>query len=83
MNSNCEFPGNPSPLGKPSIKTRLAATPHGKLAIHTGHGKEYGQVSAERSFTGKASTNNGATPKGGLSIGGGHGTEYGQVSSRG
>jgi PHP family Zn ribbon phosphoesterase len=83
MNRNCEFPGNPSPVGKPSIKTRLAATSKGKLAIHTGHGKEYGQVSAERSFTGKSGTSNGATPKGGLTIRTGHGTEYGQTSSRG
>jgi hypothetical protein len=78
-----EFPGNTSPVGKPSVKVRQAATPCGKLEIHTGHGKEYGQVSAERSFTGKSSTSNGATSKGGLSIGGGHGTEYGQTSSRG
>ena len=78
-----EFPGNPSPVGKPSVKVRQAATPCGKLDIHTGHGKEYGQKSAERSFTGKSSLNNGATPKGGLTVRSGHGTEYGQVSSRG
>jgi len=84
MNRNCEFPGNPSPVGKPSVKTRLATTPKGKLAIHTGHGKEYGQTTAPRSHTGGGNgLANGATSKGGLSIGGGHGTEYGQTSSRG
>jgi hypothetical protein len=84
MNRNCEFPGNPSPLGKPPIKAVLTATPKSKLAIHTGHGKEYAQVNAARSHTGGGNgLDNGATRKGGLTIGTGHGTEYGQVSSRG
>jgi len=82
MNRNCEYPGNPSPVGKPSITARKTATSKGTLPIHTGHGKEIGQTSAARSFTGKAAAN-GATPKGGLPHHTGHGTEYGQVSSRG
>jgi hypothetical protein len=76
------FPGNPSPVGKPSITKRLTATSCGTLPIHTGHGKEIGPTQAERSFTGKGHKS-GATSKGGLTIHTGHGTEYGQTSSRG
>jgi len=78
-----EFPGEHTPLGKPSIKARQTATSRGTLPIHTGHGTGYGQVCAERSFTGKSSLNNGATSKGGLTIHTGHGTEIGPTTSRG
>jgi pyridoxine 5'-phosphate synthase PdxJ len=83
MNRNCEYPGNPSPVGKPSITARLTALSKGKLEIHTGHGKEIGQTTAQRSFPGTKSNPTAATQKGGLTIHTGHGTEYGQVSSRG
>jgi hypothetical protein len=76
------FPGNPSPVGKPSITVRHAATSKGKLECHTGHGTEIGPTQAARSFTGKAAAS-GATSKGGLPHYTGHGTEYGQTSSRG
>jgi len=77
-----EFPGNPSPVGKPSVKARLTATPCGTLPIHTGHGKEIGSTQAPRTFTGKG-YKSGATSKGGLTIGTGHGTEIGPTTSRG
>jgi hypothetical protein len=77
-----EFPGNPSPAGKPSIKTRLAATPCGTLPIHTGHGKEIGPTQAPTTFSGKG-YKSGATSKGTLPIHTGHGTEIGPTTSRG
>lgn len=73
---------NPTPAGKPSVKARMSATPCGTLPIHTGHGKEYGQVSAPTSYPGKGSKS-GATSKGGLTIHTGHGTEIGPTTSRG
>jgi len=78
----CEFPGNPAPVGKPSITARKVATSKGKLAIHTGHGTEIGPTQAERSFTGKAAAS-GAVSKGGLPHYTGHGTEIGPTTSRG
>jgi hypothetical protein len=77
-----EFPGNTSPVGKPSIKARLTATPCGTLPIHTGHGTGYAQTTAQTSYPGKGSKS-GATSKGGLTTRSGHGTGYGQESSRG
>jgi hypothetical protein len=76
-----EFPGEHTPAGKPKV-TRMAATPCGKLPIHTGHGKEIGPTQAPRTFTGKGHKS-AATSKGGLTIHTGHGTEIGPTTSRG
>jgi hypothetical protein len=78
-----EFPGEHSPLGKPSIKARLTPLSKGKLEIHTGHGKEYGQTTAKTSYPGTKSNPTAATSKGGLTIHTGHGTEIGPTTSRG
>jgi hypothetical protein len=77
-----EFPGNPAPVGKPSITARKVAQSKGKLECYTGHGTEIGPTQAARTFTGKAASS-GATSKGGLPHYTGHGTEIGPTTSRG
>jgi hypothetical protein len=77
-----EAPMTTTPIGKPSVKARLTATPCGTLPIHTGHGKEIGPTVAPTSFPGKG-YKSGATSKGKLTIHTGHGTEIGPTTSRG
>jgi hypothetical protein len=73
-----DFPGNPSPVGKPSINARKSVESKGGLTVRSGHGTGYAQESL--SFSG---TGGGKSGKKLCDDHSGHGKEYGQETRRG
>lgn len=72
-------PMNPSPAGKPAIRSLGTPKQHGAIPVRAATGPEYSQVSYASKGVGSAAT---PTQKGGLSAAPTPGSEYRQVSSK-